>query len=174
MFHPDFVFYPRIDSPRPGAAGSIDAEKKHVDAFPAIHLKVLDTVAEGDKADAYIVVEGDQGGGDYFGIPARGAHVRFSMRPPYGLLLARDARTPGPAGPADQAPGFEPAEPVGDGAGAGEADPRPDLPDRGPAPVLGEPRPDHRATYRALAAPRPRPATQLCRLTGGDRRVEAA
>ncbi|MFE8916066.1 hypothetical protein [Streptomyces globisporus] len=30
------------------------------------------------------------------------------------------------------------------------------------------------ATYRALAAPRPRPATQLCRLTGGDRRVEAA
>ncbi len=26
MFHPDFVFYPQIDSPRPGAAGFIDAE----------------------------------------------------------------------------------------------------------------------------------------------------
>ncbi|MFE9826787.1 nuclear transport factor 2 family protein [Streptomyces sp. NPDC005791] len=45
MFHPDFVFYPQIDSPRPGAAGFIDAEKKHVDAFPGIRLTVLDTVA---------------------------------------------------------------------------------------------------------------------------------
>ncbi|MFF8036335.1 ester cyclase, partial [Streptomyces sp. NPDC016626] len=68
MFHPDFVFYPQIDSPRPGAAGFIDAEKKHVDAFSGIRLTVLDTVAEADKVGAYVAVEGDQGG-DYYGIP---------------------------------------------------------------------------------------------------------
>ncbi|MEU2180936.1 ester cyclase [Streptomyces thermolilacinus] len=68
MFHPDFVFYPQIDSPRPGAAGFIDAEKKHVDAFSDIRLTVLDTVAEADKVGAYVAVEGDQGG-DYYGIP---------------------------------------------------------------------------------------------------------
>ncbi|MFF6914464.1 nuclear transport factor 2 family protein [Streptomyces sp. NPDC012466] len=38
MFHPDFVFYPQIDSPRPGTAGFIDAEKKHVDAFSDVRL----------------------------------------------------------------------------------------------------------------------------------------
>ncbi|MFI8952198.1 ester cyclase [Streptomyces sp. NPDC053750] len=78
MFHPDFVFYPRIGSPRPGAAGFIDAEKKHVDAFPGIRLTVIDTVAENNKVGAYVVVEGTQGG-DYYGIPPRGAHMRFSM-----------------------------------------------------------------------------------------------
>jgi steroid delta-isomerase-like uncharacterized protein len=78
MFHPAFVFHPQIDSPRPGAAGFIDAEKKHVDAFSDVRLTVLDTVAEADKVGAYVVVEGDQGG-DYYGIPPRGAHVRFSM-----------------------------------------------------------------------------------------------
>ena len=68
MFHPDFVFYPQIDSPRPGGAGFIDAEKKHVDAFPDVRLTVLYTVAEAHKVGAYVVVEGHQGG-DYYGIP---------------------------------------------------------------------------------------------------------
>ncbi|MEV5817129.1 ester cyclase [Streptomyces mutabilis] len=88
MFHPDFVFYPQIDSSRPGAAGFIDAEKKHVDAFPGIRLTVLDTVAEADKVGAYVVVEGDQGG-DYYGIPPRGAHVRFSM---FNLFTFKDGK----------------------------------------------------------------------------------
>ena len=68
MFHPDFVFHPQIDSPRPGAAGFIDAEKKHLDAFPGNRLTVLDTIADAEKVGAYIVVEGDQGG-DYYGTP---------------------------------------------------------------------------------------------------------
>jgi steroid delta-isomerase-like uncharacterized protein len=88
MFHPDFVFYPQIDSLRPGAAGFIDAEKKHVDAFSDIRLTVLDTVAEADKVGAYVVVEGDQGG-DYYGIPPRGAHVRFSM---FNLFTFKDGK----------------------------------------------------------------------------------
>ncbi|MGC9499313.1 ester cyclase [Streptomyces sp. WG7] len=88
MFHPDFVFYPQIDNPRPGAAGFVDAEKKHVDAFPGIRLTVLDTVAEADKVGAYVVVEGDQGG-DYYGIPPRGAHVRFSM---FNLFTFKDGK----------------------------------------------------------------------------------
>ncbi|MFE2278574.1 ester cyclase [Streptomyces sp. NPDC059454] len=88
MFHPDFVFYPQIDSPRPGAAGFIDAEKKHLDAFPGNRLTVLDTVAEADKVGAYVVVEGDQGG-DYYNIPPRGAHVRFSM---FNLFTFKDGK----------------------------------------------------------------------------------
>lgn len=88
MFHPDFVFYPQIDSPRPGTAGFIDAEKKHLDAFPGNRLTVLDTVAEGDKAGAYAVVEGDQGG-DCYGIPPRGTHVRFSM---FNLFTFKDGK----------------------------------------------------------------------------------
>ena len=88
MFHPDFVFYPQIDSPRPGGAGFIDAEKKHVDAFPDVRLTVLDTVAEAHKVGAYVVVEGHQGG-DYYGIPPRGAHVRFSM---FNLFTFKDGK----------------------------------------------------------------------------------
>ncbi|WP_344570618.1 ester cyclase [Streptomyces axinellae] len=88
MFHPDFVLYPQIDNPRPGAAGFIDAEKKHDDAFPGIRLTVLDTVAEADKVGAYVVVEGDQGG-DYYGIPPRGAHMRFSM---FNLFTFKDGK----------------------------------------------------------------------------------
>ncbi|MFI2511739.1 ester cyclase [Streptomyces sp. NPDC018972] len=88
MFHPDFVFYPQIDTPRPGAAGFINAEKKHVDAFPDIRLTVTDTVAEADKVGAYVVVEGTQGG-DFYGIPPRGAHMRFSM---FNLFTFRDGK----------------------------------------------------------------------------------
>ncbi|MFC8822023.1 ester cyclase [Streptomyces rochei] len=79
MFHPDFVFYPQIDTPRPGAAGFIDAEKKHVDAFPGIRLTVTDTVAEGDRVGAYVVVEGTQGG-DYYGTPPPGAERTCASR----------------------------------------------------------------------------------------------
>ncbi|WP_309050494.1 ester cyclase [Streptomyces sp.] len=88
MFHPDFVFHPQIDSPRPGAAGFVDAEKKQFDAFSDIRLTVLDTVAEADKVGAYVVVEGDQGG-DYYGIPPRGARVRFSM---FNLFTFKDGK----------------------------------------------------------------------------------
>ncbi|MEU1484866.1 ester cyclase [Streptomyces sp. NPDC005752] len=73
---------------RPGATGFIDAEKKHVDAFSDIRLTVLDTVAEADKVGAYVVVEGDQGG-DYYDIPPRGAHVRFSM---FNLFTFKDGK----------------------------------------------------------------------------------
>jgi predicted ester cyclase len=37
---------------------------------------------------AYVVVEGDQGG-DYYGIPPRGAHVRFSM---FNLFTFKDGK----------------------------------------------------------------------------------
>ncbi|MGW0826834.1 ester cyclase [Streptomyces sp. NPDC002845] len=61
---------PQIDTPRPGAEGFIDAEKKHVEAFPGLTLTVVDTVAEGDKVGAYVVVEGDQAGDFYCSHPA--------------------------------------------------------------------------------------------------------
>ena len=88
LFHPDFIFYPRIDAPRPGPAGFIDAEKKHVDAFPGAQVTVIDTVAEDDKVGAYVVVEGVQAG-DFYGIPPRGARVRFSM---FNLFTFKDGK----------------------------------------------------------------------------------
>ncbi|MFC9000720.1 ester cyclase [Streptomyces rochei] len=96
MFHPDFVFYPQIDTPRPGAAGFIDAEKKHVDAFPGIRLTVTDTVAEGDRVGAYVVVEGTQGG-DYYAPPppARSAHALLDVQPVH-VQGRKDHREAGP------------------------------------------------------------------------------
>ncbi|MFF4121560.1 ester cyclase [Streptomyces sp. NPDC001714] len=53
----------------------MEAEKKHVDAFPGVRVTMIDTVAEGDRVGACAVVEGAQGG-DFRGIPPRGAHAR--------------------------------------------------------------------------------------------------
>ncbi|XES01294.1 ester cyclase [Streptomyces sp. S1D4-11] len=74
--------------PRPGAAGFIEAEKKHLDAFPGIRLTVTHTVAEADKVGAFVVVEGDQAG-EYCGAPPQGAHVRFSM---FNLFTIKDGK----------------------------------------------------------------------------------
>ncbi|MEV6617100.1 ester cyclase [Streptomyces sp. NPDC051051] len=88
MFHPDFVFYGQLDTPRPGAAGFIEAEKKHLDAFPGIRLTVVHSVAEADRVGAFVVVEGAQAG-DYYGVPPQGAHVRFSM---FNLFTIKDGK----------------------------------------------------------------------------------
>jgi predicted ester cyclase len=87
MFHPDFVFYPQIDSPRPGASGFIDAEKKHVDAFSDVRLTVLNTVAE---ADSRRPRRGRRRPGRrLLRHPPRGAHVRFSM---FNLFTFKDGK----------------------------------------------------------------------------------
>ncbi|MCG7632933.1 ester cyclase [Gordonia McavH-238-E] len=77
MCHPDFVFYNQIDTPRTGAAGFIEAEKKHLDIFPGFSMTV-DTVAEGDRVAAYVVFEGDQQS-EYYGVSPQGGHLRMSM-----------------------------------------------------------------------------------------------
>lgn len=77
MCHEDFVFYNQIDSPRPGAAGFIEAEKKHLDAFKGFSMQV-DAVGEGDRVAAYVVFEGDQCK-EFYGVEPRGAHLRMSM-----------------------------------------------------------------------------------------------
>ena len=78
LCHPDFVFYSQIDTPRPGAKGFIEAERKHLDVFDNLTLTVHRTVNDGEWVAAYVVVEGDQIG-DYYGVPPRGGHLRMSM-----------------------------------------------------------------------------------------------
>jgi steroid delta-isomerase-like uncharacterized protein len=87
MCHEDFVFYNQIDTPRPGAAGFIAAEKKHLDAFKGFRMQVK-TVAEGDQVGAYVEFEGDQSG-EFYGVPARGAHLRMSM---FNLFTIADGK----------------------------------------------------------------------------------
>ncbi|WP_369281324.1 ester cyclase, partial [Streptomyces sp. DH37] len=123
MFHPDSVLHPRTDSPRPGAAGFVDAEKKHADAFPGVRLTVIDTVAEAGKAVACVVVGGDRGG-DHDGIPPRGAHPPFPM---FTLFTFKDGKTTEKRahyGRVDVSwTGSRPAPPP-DGTGPGRAAPR--------------------------------------------------
>jgi len=78
LCHPEFVFYGQIDTPRPGAEGFIEAEKRHLDVFADLKMVVERTVADGEWVAAYVVVEGDQVG-DYYGVPPRGGHLRMSM-----------------------------------------------------------------------------------------------
>jgi steroid delta-isomerase-like uncharacterized protein len=86
MCHDEFIFYPQIDTPRAGAQGFMDAERRHLDAFEHSSMEVQVMVAEGDRVGAYVVFEGDQRQ-DYYGVPAAGAHLRMSM---FNLFTMRD------------------------------------------------------------------------------------
>lgn len=78
MCHDDFVFYGQLDTPRPGAAGFMEAERGHLDAFADMTMDVVDMVAEGDKVAAFVIVEGDHVG-EYYGVEPTGRHLRMSM-----------------------------------------------------------------------------------------------
>jgi hypothetical protein len=55
LCHDDFVFFAQIDTPRPGAVGFMEAEKRHVDAFDNAIMTVEVLVAEDDRVAAYVV-----------------------------------------------------------------------------------------------------------------------
>ncbi|MCG7632931.1 ester cyclase [Gordonia McavH-238-E] len=88
MCHEDFVFYGQIDTPRPGASGFIDAERRHLEVFADLTMTVERLVVEGNSVAAYVVVEGDQIG-EYYGVPPRGKHLRMSM---CNLLTIKDGK----------------------------------------------------------------------------------
>jgi len=87
MCHEEFVFYNQIDTARPGAAGFIAAEKKHLDAFRGFRMRVK-TIAEGDQVAAYVEFEGDQSR-EFYGVPARGARLGMSM---FNLFTIADGK----------------------------------------------------------------------------------
>jgi steroid delta-isomerase-like uncharacterized protein len=76
--HKDFVFYTQLDSPHHGAEGFIASEKKNFDAFKGFKMPIVRMVAEGDQVAAYLIFEGNQSG-DWHGIAAAGAKLRFSL-----------------------------------------------------------------------------------------------
>lgn len=79
MVHPDYVFYPQIDTPYYGAMGLKEAEKPSFDAFPDFVFSVQDMILEGNKAACIMLFEGTHTGADLKGIPATGAKVRTSI-----------------------------------------------------------------------------------------------
>lgn len=78
MCHDDFVFYGQLDTPRAGAAGFMEAERGHLEAFAGMTMEVTDLVAEDDKVAALVIVEGDHVG-EYYGVAPTGRHLRMSM-----------------------------------------------------------------------------------------------
>lgn len=77
--HPDFVFYPQIDTPFPGVEGLIESEKKNFDAFPGFKMPIVEMVAEGNLVSVYFIFEGKHTGIPFFGVPATGKKARFSL-----------------------------------------------------------------------------------------------
>ncbi len=78
LCHPDFVFYPQMETPIQGAAAFIASEKPKFEAFRGFRFTVERIVAEGDQVAAYIIFDATQTG-DFPGIPAAGRHVRTSF-----------------------------------------------------------------------------------------------
>lgn len=60
--HPEFVFYPQIDTPFYGAEGLAESEKKNFDAFPGFKMPVQAIFAEGDQVAVYLIFEGKHAG----------------------------------------------------------------------------------------------------------------
>ncbi|WP_234447155.1 ester cyclase [Virgibacillus salexigens] len=77
--HPDFVFYPQLDTPYPGVDGLIKSEKKNFDAFPGFKMPIVEMVAEGDLVSACFIFEGKHTGIPFAGVPATGKEARFSL-----------------------------------------------------------------------------------------------
>lgn len=89
MVHADFVFYNQVDTPRPGVAGLVEAEKKNFDAFESFRFPIETLVAEGDKVAAYMLFEGKGYRSEVFSVPANGKDVRISLMM---LLTFKDGR----------------------------------------------------------------------------------
>lgn len=88
LFHKDFVFYSQVDTPHPGGDEFIASERKSFQAFKGFKFVLDRMVAEGDQVAAYLVFEGHQSG-EWQGIAARGAKLKFSL---FGLLKIADGK----------------------------------------------------------------------------------
>ncbi|MFC0273245.1 ester cyclase [Metabacillus herbersteinensis] len=77
--HENFVFYPQLDTPFSGLKGLVESEKKNFDAFPGFRMPIHSIIAEGDQVAVYLIFEGTHTGIPFFGVPATGKSVRFSL-----------------------------------------------------------------------------------------------
>lgn len=77
--HPDFVFYPQVDTPFHGVEGLVESEKKNFDAFPGFKMPIQAIISEGDQVAVYFIFEAKHTGVPFHGIPATGKFVRFSL-----------------------------------------------------------------------------------------------
>lgn len=77
--HPDFVFYPQVDTPFYGVEGLVESEKKNFAAVQNFKMPLKAMLAEGDQVAAYFVIEGTHTGSNLFGVPATGKNIRTSL-----------------------------------------------------------------------------------------------
>ncbi|RAS75542.1 ester cyclase [Priestia endophytica] len=77
--HPDFVFYPQLDTPFPGVKGLIESEKKNFDAFPGFKMPIKSILAEEDQVAVYFIFEGKHTGIPFAGVSATGKNAKFSL-----------------------------------------------------------------------------------------------
>lgn len=77
--HPEFVFYPQIDTPFPGVEGLVESEKKNFDAFPGFQMPIKAILAEDDQVAVYFIFEGKHTGIPFLGVSATGKTVKFSL-----------------------------------------------------------------------------------------------
>jgi predicted ester cyclase len=77
--HENFEFFPQVDIPFHGVEGLIESEKKNFKAFPGFKMPIKAIMAEGDQVSVYLEFEGSHTGTPFFGIPATGSPVRFSL-----------------------------------------------------------------------------------------------
>ncbi|UQZ33445.1 ester cyclase [Paenibacillus sp. PK3_47] len=77
--HPDFVFYPQVDTPYHGVKGLVESEKRNFDAFPGFKMPIQEIIAEGNQVAVFFIFEGTHTGSPFFSLPATGKKVRFSL-----------------------------------------------------------------------------------------------
>ncbi|MER2048278.1 MAG: ester cyclase [Solibacillus sp.] len=77
--HPNFVFYPQIDTPFYGAEGLVESERKNFEAFPGFKMPIQKILAEDDQVAVYLIFEGTHTGIAFKNIKASGKQVRFSL-----------------------------------------------------------------------------------------------
>lgn len=86
LLHSDFIFYSNLGEAHPGPDGFVTSEKKNFDACPGFRIRVLETVAQGDKLGAYLTIEG-RVKEELLGVKAPGKPFKFSL---FNLFTFKD------------------------------------------------------------------------------------
>ena len=93
--HPDFTFYPQVDTPFKGVQGFLDAEEEAFEAFSAIKVYPAFLIAEDDRVASLTMFEYTHGNGRYFGMRPLGKSGRVSIgmffRIQDGLIIEKRA-----------------------------------------------------------------------------------
>ncbi len=77
--HPDFIFYPQVDTPFHGIAGFLEAEEKAFQAFSELNVYPVYLVAEDNYVASLTMFEFTHADGPYFGMRPQGKSGRVTI-----------------------------------------------------------------------------------------------